>query len=670
MDFLHLVAVKSPFNQSLLTYKATRDTAYGVGAIVEVPLGSRIILGVVIKTDLPLSSLNGFDETKLKYIKHLYDDNFVISENELNFFTWVAKYYHYQLGPLLFESIPPKVKRLNKLKVIEGSGLDDHFKLNEIQQKYATLIKNAGFEQFNKWLVHGVTGSGKTALYISVIQAALKEKKSALFLLPEINLSPQFVEKFSQRLTGKILTYNSSMTNSQKYNLWNHLINSDEPVVIIGVRSAIFLPVQNLGLIIVDEEHDQSFKQSERCAYNARDLAFIKANMHQAQVILGSATPSVETFYKFKGSGNYLPMQKRIGISALPDVTLVDLKEKKINDKTYTHNMWPLNEEALVKIQAKLDKKEQVLVFVNRLGYANYLQCRSCARPFDCPNCSISLKFYKLRNELSCNICNYKIPKPEVCPDCGNLKIIPKGFGTEKVKDVLCAHFQSARIERFDRDEVKNAKELEAKLKSFHAGEIDIFVGTQMLSKGHNFKNVNLVVVLGLDSQLNFPDFRASERVYQLLEQVSGRSGRFEAKSEVIVLSLCPENKVFQFVKNHSFNGAFEYELPIREMCSYPPFSFLAAIYITSNKFNLCSSESFALVQFAQEVSRQHFKQCSILGPRPALIEKRANKFTWTIVIKSKDRSQLHNLLNTIKSNYKFKSGVIIKIDIDPYFIA
>ncbi|MBY0414938.1 MAG: primosomal protein N', partial [Bdellovibrionales bacterium] len=315
-----------------------------------------------------------------------------------------------------------------------------------------------------------------------------------------------------------------------------------------------------------------------------------------------------------------------------------------------------------------ISKEEQVLVFINRLGYASYLQCNSCGHQFSCPNCSTNLKYFKKRSELVCQTCEYKAPVPEMCPECMNIQLAPKGFGTEKAHDVLQSLFPEKVIERFDRDEIKTFTKLEETLGLFHDKKIDMLVGTQMLSKGHNFENVNLVVILGIDSQLNFPDFRSNERVYQTLTQVSGRAGRFGKAAEVLVHTLAPENKIFTYLKDHSFDDFYKDEIPMRELCSSPPVKKLILIYFNGKNQGEVIKESSNLGQKLKEMSDTHFKKVEILGPRPSMVEKKVNKFTWSLMIRSDDINQLHNLVNTFMKNYQVPHTISLKIDVDPYY--
>ncbi|MGZ3789652.1 MAG: replication restart helicase PriA [Bacteriovorax sp.] len=658
------VAVNSPFNGSLLTYKASEEMAPSLrrGQLVKVPLGKRMIDGCVWGKE-DASTLKNID--KIRAIAEL-ESEIVLTEAECDLYQWMASYYHYPVGQLIYDVLPPFLKRPRKLNFDQGEGKSHDLKLNDEQKNVVDKITAHGFNAFSKWLVHGVTGAGKTLIYLEVIKKILDSKKSVLFLLPEINLTPQFLKTFQAYLDVPIYSYNSSISNSDKFGLWKLLQEDERPKMILGVRSSIFLPMKNLGVIIVDEEHDQSFKQDDRCTYNARDIAIKRASLEKIPVILGSATPMVETYRAFVNTNHYFALKNRAQNAKLPSVELVDMRGRsKIESEKM---LWPYSSEGIAKLKKALNDGEQALVFINRLGYANYLQCNSCGHQFSCPNCSTNLKFFKKRGELSCQTCEYKERVPEMCPECMNLNLTPKGFGTERAYEVLKDLLPKAKIERFDRDEIKTFNQLEDVLDRFHKKEIDVLVGTQMLSKGHNFENVNLVLILGIDSQLNFPDFRSNERVYQTLTQVSGRAGRFGKHAVVMVHTLSPENKIFSYLLNHSFDEFYADEIPMRELCSSPPVKKIALVYFNSKSQETVIKESSHQANALRALAAKYFEQVDILGPKPSMIEKKINKFTWSLMIRSADVNQLHNLLRTFGRNYRPPHTISLKIDVDPYY--
>ena len=553
---LYQVAANTPFNNSLLTYSSELELA--LGDCVEVPLGKRKTIGWVIGK----VGDDQLEKDKIKSILDKHDATLALSQHELELYQWMASYYHYPLGQLIADCLPKAMKRPRDKNIPPNKNFNKLAPLTPLQAEIYQELKTKINAGYSKNLVHGVTGSGKTHIYIKLIGEVIASGKSVLFLLPEINLTPQFLEKFESHLQCAISVYSSELNASERYLLRQKLQTSDQPHVVIGVRSSIFLPFENLGLIIVDEEHDASFKQDDRCTYNARDIAIKKSSMLGIPTVLGSATPSIETYASAIKTKNYYPLRKRIEGSTLPRIILVDQREgynKAGSDDSY----WPLTAATIEAIYQAKQKGEQALVFINRLGFSSYVQCSACGHQFQCPNCSTNLRYFKTRQELSCQTCATKMAMPNICPKCSCISIIQKGYGTEKVEEVLKGALADIKVARFDRDEIKTMDQLKEVLGRFHAQEIDVLVGTQMLSKGHNFAKVNTVIILGIDQQLNFPDFRAMERAWQTLVQVSGRSGRFGEASRVYVQTHAPEHPLFAHVINHHFDEFYAQELEL-----------------------------------------------------------------------------------------------------------
>jgi primosomal protein N' (replication factor Y) len=661
MNYFYQVAVNFPLLDSLLTYQSSLE--FKPGDLVEVPLGKRTAEGCIFK----VLQTNDNTNLELKSFEKKLSEVIFVKPSDLELFEWISRYYQYSLGQIIFDSLPQILKRPRNFSPLSGKNIPQNFKLNFDQEKTYQSIKKQLSIGFSKHLIHGITGSGKTSIYLELIKDVLNLGKSVLFLIPEINLTPQFYSLFQEHLACPIYLYHSALNNSDRYNLYHHLLNDDNPKIILGVRSSVFLPISNLGLIVVDEEHDSSFKQDDRCPYNGRDVAIKKAHLYGVPIVLGSATPSLENYKIFRSDAKnhyYYSLEKRAAASILPQITMIDERESK---GKLLNPTWPLMKDSIDKIQQAFDKGEQAIVFVNRLGFANFIQCRSCGQQFNCPNCSVTLKYFKRKSALECSHCQFKIPFPHSCPKCNCLTLEQKGYGTEKVHEILKIAFPEKKIERFDRDEIKTLDQLEEKLTRFHNGEIDLFVGTQMLSKGHNFKKVNLVLILGIDSQLNFPDFRSNEKIYQLLTQVSGRAGRYGEKSEVLIQTLNKDNPLFSHVINHSFSEFFDEELEIRKACFCPPFSKIAIMYIHSRFQERAVNKSLMIHELLSNLKNQHFSSIVLTEPRPANIEKRANQYTWCLLIKANETKILHDFIHNFYRHDKKISGVSVKIDIDPY---
>ncbi len=668
MKYFCKVAVDNSFNDSILFYEEGDLVGnLSFGNLVSVPLGKRLVKGCILETTLEEKDIQtDFSVEKIKPVKEKIENQISLDETLLKLFQWMSSYYHYDLGPLLFDCLPKLLKRPRTLNFLKGDGLPVEFKLNKDQEDAIARIRPKLFLGFSKWLIHGITGSGKTLIYLNLVQDVLAQGKSVLFILPEINLTPQFLDTFQKHLSVPIYSYNSGINQSDRYGLWKLLQEDGLPKMIIGVRSSVFLPIKNLGLIIVDEEHDPSLKQDERCPYNARDLAIKRASIHEIPVILGSATPSLESYYYFcQGDlvNNYIRLTKRANLSPLPKINFVDMKSKD------EESCWPFKQESIDRIRIALEKKEQILVYVNKLGFARFLQCRSCGHKFSCPNCSLNLRYFQGKNEVSCNFCDYREPAPQICPVCSNLKIHQKGFGTERLQVILSEIFPNAKVERFDREELSTTKKISQRLKDYNEKKIDILIGTQMISKGHNFRNTNLVLVLGTDAQMNFPDFRANERVYQQLVQVSGRSGRFGQESEVLVHTFDSSNRVYTYLNDENSDQFYQDELSIRESCNLPPFFKMAIIYFTSKFKERAEEDSQRARVIIDNLISKAFGKVNVLGPRSSLIEKKVNRFTWVLMIKSQDINSLHNLINSFSKNFKPHYSISVNIDIDPYQI-
>ena len=659
------IAVNFPKKQSIFTYLS--DFELLSGDLVDVPFGKRTAQGTVLShsTSTEIEDAKKFE---IKKVKGRVENSFLLSSNELNLYQWMSRYYHYSLGKLIFDCLPKILKRPRPVDFINGSGEPIGFQLNKDQNQVVESFLSKLSKGFSQSYVHGVTGSGKSVIYLELMKASLAQGKSVQFLLPEINLTPQFTKMFETYLDCPIYTYHSGVTPSEKYHIWKALKEEKKPVLLMGVRSSIFLPIENLGLIIVDEEHDQSFKQNDRCPYNGRDVAIKKAQIHDVPILLGSATPTLENFYGFSTSETskkeYYTLENRVGDGNFPKLDILSIKDKfKEADST-----WPLLEESIDAINLALEKREQVLVFINKLGYSTYIQCRNCAHQFynDHCGCQNNLRYFKKKNCLSCSHCEFTMPLPDQCPECGGISLINKGFGTERVEQLLTSLFPDKNIERFDRDEIKTTKELNQKLDRFHKGEIDIFVGTQMMAKGHNFKKVNLVVILGIDSMLNYSDFRSSEKTFQLVEQIAGRAGRYAKDSKVIIQTMNPEHKIFELIKNHSFDGFYKEEIPLRELCHCPPFGKIVIIAFSSRFRDKLVGIINNVGSQLQNFIASHAPKVSLYGPTPMAIEKKANQYTWAIMLKSQDIGELHRVISTFEANYSEVPSVSFKIDVDP----
>ncbi len=655
------IAVNAPLGKGVLTYEQI-DESLAIGDLVEVPLGRRKAKGCVIGIKVDYDSLDEKTKSfKLRPHGEVLGYSFLLNDLDLKLFSWMSEYYHYSMGQLIFDCLPKPLKRPRKVEMEMGEGLIVEHEFNEGQKGIWEKLKAKNQNSFIKEYIHGVTGSGKTLIYTNLILQKIKEGNSVLFLIPEINLTPQFIETFKKYLPCKVLSYHSGLSASEKLSRWVTLNESTEPVFVMGVRSSVFLPIKKLGLVIVDEEHDSSFKQSDRCTYNGRDVAIKKAQLANCPVVLGSATPSLENYAP--ESENFYQLKNRVS-GHFPKVETISIRDFP----EWENPSWPVHGQAIEEMKKSFEKGEQVLVFVSRLGFASYIQCSGCGHKFIDPETETNLRYFKNRNILKSSYSEFQMPVPEICPECGNMHLLQKGFGTEKVQEVLQDIFPERTIGRFDRDDIKNFTELNERLDDFSSGKIDVLVGTQMLSKGHNFEKVNLVVVLGIDSQLNFPDFRAMERTYQLLVQVAGRAGRYSKDSKVIIQTMNEESDLFRYVDNPASDEFFESELAVRQITNFPPVSKTAAIFFSARDREQLLREVIRAKDFLSSVNRVNKLGVQISPPAPVGIEKRAGQFTWTIFIQSKEYKARHLLIQTFADKFDVVRGVTTKIDVDPYY--
>jgi primosomal protein N' (replication factor Y) len=516
-------------------------------------------------------------------------------------------------------------------------------------------------EKFSPYLLHGVTGSGKTEIYLALIEQLLSQGKSSLVLMPEIGLTPRAAAEFRARLGERVAILHSALSDGERHDEWWRLQHGEAKVV-IGTRSAIFAPVRDLRLVVVDEEHDPSYKQQESPRYHGRDTALMRAKLNQAVVILGSATPAVESFYNARhGKYRLLQMRSRVQERPLPQVRLVDMRE----DFRQSEKKSVLSHMLQSAIQRQLQEHRQILILLNRRGFSASVLCRSCGQNLPCKYCSIPLSYHKRRDLLLCHYCDFQMRLPKTCPKCDSAHLFLVGEGTEKIELLLGNAFPTARIERLDRDVVQRKNARTEILSRFQKGDIDILVGTQMISKGHDFPRVTLAGILSADIPLSFPDFRSAERTFQLLSQMAGRPGRGEWAGEVMIQTFFPEHYCLKFVEQHDYEGFYEKEIRFRRMMHYPPFAALAVIHVCDKDLDVAS----ATIQKAGKWLEKNLPPgIRLLGPAPAPLARLRAEHRFQILLKSTTRQQLHKLFRQFLAEAS-QEGVDfrkIQIDIDP----
>ena len=528
----------------------------------------------------------------------------------------------------------------------------------EQQVAVETILQSVQEQQSQTYLLEGITGSGKTEVYLQVIAEVLNQGKTAIMLVPEISLTPQMVQRFKSRFGEHVAVMHSGLSQGEKYDEWRK-IERGEAEVVVGARSAIFAPIENIGVIIVDEEHEASYKQEETPRYHERDLAIWRSEYHHCPVVLGSATPSLESRARAqKNVYQRLRLTQRANQAAtLPTIDVVDMRQEVENGNVSSFSM-SLQE----KLQERLEKNEQSVLLLNRRGYSSFVMCRDCGYVLPCPNCDISLTLHMDSKTMKCHYCGHEERIPYRCPNCGQDKIRYYGTGTQKVEEELQTLLPDSRILRMDVDTTRRKGAHEKILRTFGEGQADILLGTQMIAKGLDFPNVTLVGVLNADTALNLPDFRSSERTFQLLTQVSGRAGRAEKPGEVIIQSFNPEHYAIQLAKAQDYEDFYTKEMYIRHRGDYPPYYFTVQITASHPEENEAAKQMF---QIATKLKQGLSPQAILLGPTPNAIMRVNNRYFYQVIIKYKQEPMLQPLLKEILTDTQRATARGLKLSID-----
>ncbi|NOY52047.1 MAG: primosomal protein N' [Deltaproteobacteria bacterium] len=534
-------------------------------------------------------------------------------------------------------------------------------RLTKEQEKAVRQINGSLKEGlFQPFLLHGVTGSGKTEVYLRAIETTLARGKEAIVIVPEIALTPQLVRIFRSRFADKVSVLHSGLSEGERVDQWRR-IRRGEAGVAIGARSAVFAPFSHLGIIVVDEEHDTTYKQGETPRYHARDLAVVRGKQNHATVILGSATPSVESFHHAR-SGKYrlLTLNQRIDARPLPEIRLIDMKEVKNGD--------PLSPQLIEALREGLQKKEQVLLFLNRRGFSPFLLCSTCGYVHRCPNCSVSLTYHRGAGHLTCHYCDYTTPLIQSCPECKTETLELKGCGTERIEEVVEKTFHDSVLLRLDRDTTRRKGAAQKILDRFRSREGDILIGTQMVTKGHHLPGITTVGVLNADASLHHPDFRAGERTFQTLIQVAGRAGRGKTKGKVYLQSYTPEHYSIQAAVEHDYTRFYDEEISFREALNYPPYSRLVNLVLSANSGKKVEHAATQLGKILRSLALHH-RGMEILGPAQAPLSTLRGKKRFQLLIKGKSVRSLNRLVGEgIKrfTGLKGTSGIDLTVDVDP----
>jgi primosomal protein N' (replication factor Y) len=516
------------------------------------------------------------------------------------------------------------------------------FQFNSAQQEALKSIREqVGATKFAGMLLHGITGSGKTAIYLAAMRSVLEAGRSAILLVPEIGLTPAVAADLHQLFGEEVAILHSALSDKERAEQW-HRIKRGDARIVVGTRSAVFAPVSDLALVIVDEEQDPSYKQEEMPRYHARDVAVMRAKMADAVVVLGSATPSLESYFNAKKHKyTLLELPDRVEKRPLPEVEIIDMRQ----ELQETGSEQVISRKLAEEIKERLEKKEQVMVLLNRRGYSPVVLCRACGKTLECKNCAIAMTHHKRSRRMECHYCGYTAPVPKACIHCGSEYVYFLGTGSEKLEELLHGMFPQARIGRLDRDTVRGREDFERALNALDEGELDLLVGTQMIAKGHDIHGVTLVGVVGADMALGFPDFRAAERTFQLLTQVAGRAGRGQTPGKVVLQTYFPDHYAVQYAAQHDFMGFYEKELRFRSWMHYPPYSALANVLVRSNKMDEALRWSGILGKWFEKTRHEGIR---VLGPAAAPIVRLKQDYRYHFVVKSASREKLNALLRAM----------------------
>lgn len=663
------VAVEAPLSEPL-TYAIPNEfvNQARAGQRVRIPLGRREAFGFLVEPsqkapDFETKNILGIEEELIEDVQFF------------GWLKWISMYYLYPLGQVLALAFPPLKKQVKERKSKRAPVVpsNSHWKKvelsNEQKQVSEDILKQKGF---NTHLIFGVTGSGKTEIYLDVLEKIISQGKSGLFLLPEISLTPQMIHRFSSRFPDQVAVIHSQLTERERTNQWWEVYEGKKKIL-LGARSALFCPIPNLGVIIVDEEHEPSYKQDEKLKYHGRDAAIMLGKMRGCPVLLGSATPSLESWQQVKlGKYQLHTLKNRVEGRALPQIHILDLRAEPSITSEVELPKW-LSADLYALLKKTYLEKQQSALFLNRRGLAPLVLCESCGYVHECPNCDISLTLHG-RQHLVCHYCDYHENYKEACPSCKEGEMKPLGLGTEQIEMDLKKLFPDANVARADRDEIQHREDLERMIQQMESGEIDFLVGTQMIAKGLDFPKLKSIGLVLADIGFNIPDFRSTERSFQLITQVSGRAGRHvkngEEPGQVIVQTYNPEHPCLQWAVTGDYVAFAEQELINRAELGYPPYGRLAGIRLLGPEVEGLRKTCHNLSHRAEALKKSDaktFDQIEILGPSESPLSKLRNQYRFQMLVKAKDPSVLHHFCRKLFSDDSWAvKKVKISLDVDP----
>ncbi|MCG2705216.1 MAG: primosomal protein N' [Candidatus Omnitrophica bacterium] len=631
------------------------------GKRVWVPFGERRMIGYIV------SVTDASPVSKLKDIEKIIDDTPIILPCLMKLARWISAYYCTSLGSAIAAIVPAPLKG-GKTKVTsriaekeEDYAASAPLKPTVEQELALKDIRKAVMKnEFRVFLLYGITSSGKTEVYLQAIEDVLKKGKSAVVLIPEISLTPQTVERFKSRFGNQVAVIHSQMRGGRRFEEWQ-AIKDGRARIVVGPRSAIFSPMNDIGLIVVDEEHETSYKQEDTPRYHAREAAIERARIANCPVILGSATPSLESYYKAqKGEYKLLKLTKRIDDRPLPIAMIIDMKKEIERRKkvaiisSYLRN----------KIEEALKGKKQIMLFLNRRGFATYINCKNSGSTIKCKKCASVMVYHYAKKELNCHYCGWRLPVPKICPECKSAYLSFSGKGTEKVESEIHRLFPTTNIDRMDTDVTKKKGSHDRILKKVKEGSTSILVGTQMIAKGHDFPQVTLVGVISADVSLNIPDFRSSERTFDLLTQVGGRAGRGKDAGEVVIQTYTPTHYAILEAAKHDYEAFYKREIVFREELNLPPFSNIIKVTLRAGKESAARESAEELTKYLR--SGLKGEEAAVVGPAPGIIPKLNNRYIWNVIVKAKAPFETSLKLKSLLAKAGGRKRGFISVDVDP----
>ena len=632
------------------TYAVPENMQLTTGMRVSAPFGRRKMTGFVVAE----LSDPGETDFEIKPVERAVDKQPLFGEEEVRLARWLADMYFCSEGEALSIMLPGG-RRESKIPAFDEFNMPPAGEINLSEEQKQAIDGILGGEQ-SIYYLYGITGSGKTEVFLRTAGKIIEDGGGVIYLVPEISLTHQLTEDVMRRFGSSVAVLHSALTPSQKLVEWQK-IRSGEARFVIGARSAVFAPVPNLGLIIIDEEHEGAYKSGSKPRYHARQVAMHRANSTGARLIMGSATPSIEAWHLVKsGSIKGFSLGKRLSGGSVPSIELIDMK------KYSTCISKPLEE----AVRQTAEEGRQTILFLNRRGFSYFFHCRSCGYESRCRNCSVSLTYHKNRNRLVCHYCGYSEQPRDVCPECGSLDVGYSGFGTEMIENELNNLFPDLRIERVDTDSVKQKGSLRDRLDRFRKGEIDILLGTQMVAKGLNFPGVKLVGIVLADTALHLPDFRAHERTFNLIVQVAGRAGRYFPDGKVMIQTYKPENEAVSLAASGTIDTFYERELEIRRALDFPPFGRLFRLVFRGKNAERTSSAAEDFSDRFDTASAGEDTEIEILGPAECPLSMISGNYRFQIIIRTNDFRQVHSMFRGALNQYTPPAGVYIEVDVDP----